>query len=769
MSSDLLQHPPPKHRRLRATLFRYVAREAFVPTLFALLGLTIVMLTANFLGYSELVINRGVNGADILRMALCDAIPVAGQILPFAMFVGVLVALGRLGADREILVLEASGVAAARLVWPVVSFAGVMTLVALLLSVYATPWASRSFDTILEEVSRTKPWAQLEAGQVNEFGGWQLEAREALPAGDELRGVMLFVPDAGETLFARHGSLGAGEGGAIELTLRDGVMLLRPKADQARVMRFESATTLLPDSDSGLRRGNKQRLAGLPIDVLMRRAAAWKQSENSRVSWSLLALHRRFAFPAATLCFGFLAVPLFLARGRFSRASGGVMGLLCTIVYFSVVQFSDGVIRRGTFSVGFGAWFPNLLLVSVALLLLLRALRERVAGYNFDGRRRRWRLPRRKQRPAPELQAWRGRPHRLALARYVSGRFLQLAALTFSVLFVAYFMIDLMERLSWFARHEATSLEIVRFYSARVWLLASRAVPMSLLIATALTVSLLAVEGELIGMRACGIPAVRGMLPVLLLAASVAPLYFLLNNVVVPRTNAIADDLKVTEIKGERSAAKNELKKAGLWARSGSQLLQAGYFDTDLGHVRDVTLYELGEHGMPTARTDAARGRHIGDGWWRFIDPTRVELNGAGAKVVDAPLHQQLGEIVAAEVDTMHLPVHRIAEEARAIEADGFPATEFWVDYQVRLAEPFACVVLPVLMLLFAVAGPPFPGPAQTLLVSGIVGVAYILLGAVSSSLGRGDVISPVAAAWGPVALASLATAFYAARVWRRL
>ena len=297
MSSDLPQHPPPKHRRLRATLFRYVAREACLPTLFALLGLTIVMLTANFLGYSELVINRGVSAADILRMALCDAIPVTSQILPFAMFVGVLVALGRLGADREILILEASGVAAARLVWPVVSFAAVMTLLALLLSVYATPWASRSFDAILEVVSRTKPWAQLEAGQVNEFGGWQLEAREVSPAGDELRGVMLFVPDAGETLFAQRGSFGAGEGGAIELTLIDGVMLLSPVADQARVMRFESATTLLPDSNSGLQRRNRQRLAGLPLAQLMRKAAAWEPSGERRVSWSELALHRRFAFP----------------------------------------------------------------------------------------------------------------------------------------------------------------------------------------------------------------------------------------------------------------------------------------------------------------------------------------------------------------------------------------------------------------------------------------------------------------------------------------
>jgi hypothetical protein len=39
----------------------------------------------------------------------------------------------------------------------------------------------------------------------------------------------------------------------------------------------------------------------------------------------------------------------------------------------------------------------------------------------------------------------------------------------------------------------------------------------------------------------------------------------------------------------------------------------------------------------------------------------------------------------------------------------------------------------------------------------------------VATSLGRGDVVPPVAAAWGPVALAALVAVFYATRTWRRL
>src|SRR5262249_9502993 len=76
-------------------------------------------------------------------------------------------------------------------------------------------------------------------------------------------------------------------------------------------------------------------------------------------------------------------------------------------------------------------------------------------------------------------------------------------------------------------------------------------VPMALMVGSALIASLLAAEGELTGMRACGVPAIRAMVPVLAISLAVTPLYFLLRNAVVPRTNAIASPLKQTQIKAE--------------------------------------------------------------------------------------------------------------------------------------------------------------------------------------------------------------------------
>jgi lipopolysaccharide export system permease protein len=754
----------PIHRRPGLTLYRYIAREALRPTAFALFGLTAVVLTTRILGFSDLVINRGLGAAAVGGMVFYEAVPVMARMFPFSVLVGCLVALGRMGADREVLALETSGVAVGRLVWPVVAFAGVMTLAALAASLLLGPWANRSLDTALATIARERPWAQIRAGTVAHFGDWRLEAREVSASGTELRGVLLFMPDFGETVFAQSGKVSSAPDGALELALDAGSVVLDPRGEY-KYFRFDKLATQLPAAGEVFERSETDQLAGLPIDELLRLARTFVPGEHDHLPQAALEAHRRVALPIATLVFGFLAVPLFASRAHHSRSSGGVLGLVATIAYYGLVQLGEGMIQGGVAGVALGAWLPNLVLAAIAAVLLVRVLRERALGRSFE----RPQLRLRRKVSAETLRERGLRTHSLALPRYVAGRFAKLALLAFGVLFVAYLLIDVMDRVEWFARYRATGPEMLRFYTARVPLLASRAVPMSLLVATALTVSLLAAEGELIGMRACGISSLRALAPALLLSTLTAPGYFLLNNVLVPRTNALADELKRTEIKGEAFyAAKAARSKPGVWIRSGTQVLEASRFDTDLGDARDLRIYQLGPDGLPISREDASSARHVGKGVWRLVDPVRIDLAGESAQRVETRRFAQLGETLAAKVDTMHLSVAELADEIRDVEAGGYDATSFRVDYHVKLAEPFACVVLPAVVLFFAVTGPPFPGPAQTLLVSGIVGVVYILLSGVAASLGYGGALPPAAAGWSPVMLFGAVASLFGVRLWSR-
>jgi lipopolysaccharide export LptBFGC system permease protein LptF len=72
-------------------------------------------------------------------------------------------------------------------------------------------------------------------------------------------------------------------------------------------------------------------------------------------------------------------------------------------------------------------------------------------------------------------------------------------------------------------------------------------------------------------------------------------------------------------------------------------------------------------------------------------------------------------------------------------------------------------------VLFFALGGPPYPGPAQTLLVSGMLAVAYILLTGVGASLGYRGSLPPLVGGWAPtLAMAGLAGGL-AARLLRHM
>ena len=74
----------PIHRRPGLTLYRYVASEALWPTVFALVGLTMVVLTQNLLELSSLFINRGLDASSVSLIAFFEAVPTAAMMLPFS-------------------------------------------------------------------------------------------------------------------------------------------------------------------------------------------------------------------------------------------------------------------------------------------------------------------------------------------------------------------------------------------------------------------------------------------------------------------------------------------------------------------------------------------------------------------------------------------------------------------------------------------------------------------------------------------------------------
>ncbi len=723
-------------------LRRAVRREVAVPLLIALAGLSVAVLTKSLLGYADWIVNRGLGVGTVGWIALLELVPVFAQTLPFALLIGVLVALGRLKADLELLAMESLGVARIQLVRPVLALALLGAGAAALLSIWAAPASKGALEARLETLRRERPDTLLRAGVVAEFDGRQLLARDVSADGSALQGVLLWMPDLGEAVFGERGRLeGAGEGATrLTLHLEDAALLGTPAegvgGQHVQVARFETHLDLTPaEAVPG------DGIAAIPTSALLEGGAEREDARRRQAE-----LHRRFAQPMAALLLGLLAVPLALANRSTSRSSGAVAGLLLTAAYYGVVQLGEALLREPQIPVAVGVW-----LAPAATLVLLIALLRRLALWGFDEE------PDRVERdPAEARVSDRPVGVRGVLDRYVLSVYLGSALISMGVLFLAYFAIDLLERLDWFAKHQAELLEIAQFYAARVPLLASRVIPMALLVGSALTVSLLAARNELIALQACGIRLGRAFLPVVVASALAVPATFWINDRVVTRTNALADRIKVERIKDRATGHATEA-----WYRSDGQVVRASRSGLRGGVVPDLVVFELGPDGLPAARIRAREARRIeategegGDTVWQLVDAEAILISDRGLRVVEAPTQYALGIAREAAVDPMHHSTESLAEEIRAARQSGVPVIPLRVDWHRKLASPVACLILPLLALVVSVRSRRRPSAARTVLASAAFGVAYLLAGDVAASLGYGGQISPAAAGWAPPTLA---------------
>ena len=736
-------------RRLGATLGGYVARSIVVPTVLALAGLTAAILTKDLLGFTDLVLNRGLGAADVVQIALYELLPLVSYTLPLAVLIGTLAGLGRLRGDLELLAAESAGIAPARLALPVLAFAAVAAVGNLMLTAEGAPWARRQLSAAIQEMAFAHPGQSIRAGVVQEFAKRQLLAREVSSDGQRLRGVLLWEPEAGEAVFAREATLAAGGRDRIRLTLRDGTILRSP-GEGAQEIRFEVSQATLDRPPPRLRGGAADPLQAVEISALRRMlfSAGAEGGSAARAE-----MGRRLALPVACLALGLLGVPLALAGVRSSGASGAVVGLLAIVAYYGLLQLGSVLAHGGVLPVGLGAWLPNLIALGGALGMLWIQHRDVQMPRPRVGRA----LRARPETGTKERDSLR--PRSRPLDRYLARSYLGLAALCFAALVLAYLVIDVLERLSWFLEHQASAVDTLRFFAARTPRLASRMLPMGLLAAAALGVARLGRRGELVGMQACGIRLARGLAPIAAVALLAVPLHFAFDEFVVPRSNAVYHRIRVIEIGG-----RTPLHDKRIWYRQGEQLVLADLLGPRAASARDLTIYELDDQGLPLLRTDAERARYAGGGVWELEGARRIAIGDRMPRVVKAPRHVALGPVGPRDDDPDRMSARQLSHEIARLESAGYDATHHRVALQMRLAAPLACALLPLVALLGAIGIHPVPGPARNFLRAALLGVGYVLLVAAAASLGFGGTLEPALAGWGPVGLLAAA----AAGLWLR-
>ncbi len=353
-------------------LDRYLLRELLLS--FLAVGVVLLMISigetvADVLGR----VARGKLPADVLfSMIGLRAVDSLNVLLPLAVFLGVLLAYGRLYRDSEMAVLSASGLDVTGLLRPLALLAVPIVILLGCVSFWLAPSAVRLSQSLVEEANRSLLIAGLEAGRFVSLPGQEGVIYVGDMSADGTRFGRIFVENErlaadGTTqidiVTAETGELYRDTAGEDRyLVLRDGFRVEgRPGQDDFRLLRFARNDLRLPDNDAedNATYGAKR---SAPTPVL------WASDDPVQRA----ELHWRLAPPLSALILALLALPLSRSNPRQPRYASMIVAVLGYIVYANFLALGRSWMIQGKLSFAFGLWWVYLPTLVIAIVLIRR-------------------------------------------------------------------------------------------------------------------------------------------------------------------------------------------------------------------------------------------------------------------------------------------------------------------------------------------------------------------------------------------------------------
>src|SRR5260221_1333915 len=356
--------------RLMRILDRYIVREVFRHALLGLVVFTFVFFVPQLIRLMELFVRHSGSGAQVLKLFLGIFPAVFVFTVPMATLIGVLLGLGRMSADSEIIALTALGIGRRQILLPVGVLALTGAVVTLGMTTWLGPLALRTFRALQADLITSQVSFALQPRVFDErFPSKVLYVNDVTASGTQWHGVFLAETggERGSRLTLAENAIVIAEPsqGKLELHLQSGSTheFSREDADHYSVtdfgrsdwpMEFSALVSAKPRSVSVAERNTRELMAD--------RGPSWRESR--------VEFHRRLAFPAACFAFALVAVPLGSQPRRGGRAAGSLIAVILISLYYLLFVMGAGLSREGLVSPATGMWIANAALTWLALLLL---------------------------------------------------------------------------------------------------------------------------------------------------------------------------------------------------------------------------------------------------------------------------------------------------------------------------------------------------------------------------------------------------------------
>src|SRR5580693_3896591 len=355
-------------------LDKYIGREVGSHAILGLAVFTFVFFVPQLVRLMDLIVRHSGGIGMVLLIFLCSLIPVLAFTIPMAVLVGVLIGLGRLSADSEIVALHASGISLRRLLVPIGCVALACGLGTLVLTFWLSPLSIRTLRGLEARLLTSQaPYAIQPRVFDERFPHLVLYVQDVEAAATRWRGVFLASSGQAATTdvtIAEGAQVVAGaEQNQIELHLGTGSTHEYDPRDPRRYNVTTFGESEIPVEISSPVTGPKTvALSDAERSVSQLLAVRGANSRDARVEF-----HRRIAFPAACLVFALLGVPIGVRPRRGGRAAGLILTLVLIGGYYFLFVTGAHMAQQGSVAPWLGIWSANIAAL-IAGFIFLRSI-----------------------------------------------------------------------------------------------------------------------------------------------------------------------------------------------------------------------------------------------------------------------------------------------------------------------------------------------------------------------------------------------------------
>lgn len=365
-------------------VFRYLTKEVLKTQIAILLVLLAVFLSQNLVA----VLSQASSGkfpASLVMTLLGLNLPnLLVLVLPLSLFLGVLLSLGRMYSESEMVVLHSVGVSE----WYIARVMLLLSIIYMLitggLSLFATPWAEQEQNRVLEQAQSEAGLAAVTQGRFQHSpNGRAVLFVEKIGRDNKLDKVFVAQladpddeSDESNIVVAQGGSVVEDKTGEQRLKLYDGVQYqITPKSVDFQIVEFGQYEMQIKEQQADERR---LKMSALPLNELL-------ASDDAE---AIAEFHWRLALPIALPLMTLIAVPMARTNVRQGKFAKMLPAILLYLGYFGLMVAGRKALEDDVVPHFLGMWWIHFSVLLVAITLLGK---ERPAGAKLSHLiRRRW-------------------------------------------------------------------------------------------------------------------------------------------------------------------------------------------------------------------------------------------------------------------------------------------------------------------------------------------------------------------------------------------